>query len=394
MNSVAVAEKRMFSEAFARPLLRPEILLVEEEALPQELTREIIERLPGARVRMISRADSDTLKALAGEYDPRKTLLLASHRGRFFKPCPGTDESYRCCLYQILHLGLGCNIGCSYCVLQGYLNTPFITQFVNLDDAFAELDRELAKPGVFYRIGTGEFTDSLFLDPLTGLAPRLIEYFAARDNAVLELKSKSIAIANLLDYPGEIGETIVSWSLNAPQVSRREEGRAAPLSDRLQAAALCRERGYRIGLHFDPLLDFPGWQEEYRKIVAMIFDYLEGDDIIWISLGAFRFMPQVREELRCNHPGSTITAGEFILGRDGKQRYFSGIRRRLYRFLVAEIRRYAPDVFIYFCMEDEFLWRDTLGYAPADNRELAGWLDNCCQRYRRFQERGGVSGNE
>ncbi len=366
---------------YSRSLFRPNTVLVEDDAAGYPLTESILSRLPNAEVVVIKRPTSESLTLLGRQFSSRTTLLLALHRGRFLKACPGTAESYRCCLYQILHLGLGCNIGCSYCVLQGYLNNPFITQFVNLDDAFAELDRELERPGVFYRIGTGEFTDSLFMDPLTDLAPRLLDYFGRSKNAVLELKSKSVAISGLLDYPGEIGETVVSWSLNAPQVCAKEEGHAATIEERLTAAALCRQRGYRIGLHFDPLLYFSGWQDEYRKTVASIFDHLKGDDIIWISIGAFRFMPQVKEELRANHPQTNITAGEFIRGIDGKQRYFSAIRRQLYSFLVTEIKRYAPNVFIYFCMEDQYLWQDTFGFAPSDNQELSHWLDKCCYRY-------------
>ena len=366
---------------YRRSLFYPATVLVEEGAVDYPLTRSILSRLKKAEVVSVKRPAGEDFSNLSQLYSPRTTLFLAPHRGRFLKACPGTAETYRCCLYQILHLGLGCNIGCSYCVLQGYLNNPFITQFVNLDDAFAELDVELAKPGVFYRIGTGEFTDSLFMDPLTDLAPRLIDYFGTCKNAILELKTKSVAISSLLDYPGEIGETVVSWSLNAPSVTAQEEGFAASITERLQAAELCRERGYRIGLHFDPLLFFPGWEDEYRQTVAEIFKYLKGDDIIWISIGAFRFMPQVKDVLRDNHSQSNITAGEFIRGLDGKQRYFSDIRRQLYRLLVTEIKKYAPEVFIYFCMEDKCLWQDTFGYAPDDNAELGRWLDKCCWRF-------------
>ncbi len=370
-------------DKYSRSLFRPTTVLVEDEAVDYPFAKSILGRLPNAEIVVIKRPTSENLTRLSRQFSSRTTLLLALHRGRFLKACPGTAESYRCCLYQILHLGLGCNIGCSYCVLQGYLNNPFITQFVNLDAAFAELERELERPGVFYRIGTGEFTDSLFMDPLTGLAPRLLDYFGRSKNAVLELKTKSVAIASLLDYPGEIGETIVSWSLNAPRVCEKEEGHAATIEERLTAAALCRQRGYRIGLHFDPLLYFNGWQDEYRQTVAAIFTHLKGDDIIWISIGAFRFMPQVKEVLKANHPQTNITAGEFIRGIDGKQRYFSAVRRQLYRFLVTEIRRYAADVFIYFCMEDQYLWQDTFGFAPVDNQELSDWLNRCCYRFSR-----------
>jgi spore photoproduct lyase len=367
-----------------KPLFQPQQVLVEEDAFRYSYTREILDRLTGVSVLTIDRPGQETFSQL--RYDPAKTLLLMVHRGRFFKPCPGTAESYRCCLYKILHLGLGCSIGCRYCVLQGYLNNPFITQFVNLEDAFTELEAVFNEsPGVFFRVGTGEFTDSLFMDSTTGLSPKLVNFFAGKKNAVLELKTKSVAIDNLLDYDGPVGETIVSWSLNASSVARREEGRAPSLEARLRAAVRCRDRGYRIGLHFDPMIFFPGWEEEYAATVRMIFDFLKPDDIIWISLGAFRFMPPMKEMIKENHPGTRIIYQEFIRGLDGKMRYFSAIRRQLYQYLLVEIRRYAPEVFVYFCMENDRMWEDVFGYAPADNQELSSWLDQCCYRCREMK---------
>ncbi len=373
----------MNCSSFETSCFRPSRVLVEREARDYPLTGEILARLPaGVEVAEIDRPTPEFFACQRSA--ARGTLLLMRHRGRFFKPCPGTAESYRCCLYKILHLGLGCSLDCSYCVLQGYLNNPFITQFVNLEDAFAELDELFAsQPDSFFRIGTGEFTDSLFMDPLTGLAPRLIAYFASRPRALLELKTKSVAIGNLLRYDGPLGETVVSWSLNAPSVAAGEERRAPSLKARLEAAAACRRRGYRIGLHFDPLIFFPGWEDEYRRTVAMIFDFLVPDDIIWISLGAFRYLPPMRETIQQRHPESRIIYQEFIQGLDGKRRYFAAIRRRLYRHLVGEIRKYAPQTFIYFCMEHEQLWLDVFGRAPADNEELSSWLDNCSRRGRR-----------
>ncbi|MBW1645953.1 MAG: DNA photolyase, partial [Deltaproteobacteria bacterium] len=196
-----------------------------------------------------------------------------------------------------------------------------------------------------------------------------------------------VAVGNLLTYDGPVGETVVSWSLNAPSVAAGEERRAPSLEARLRAAAQCRQRGYRIGLHFDPLFFFPGWEDEYRRTVAMIFSFLDPGDLIWISLGAFRYLPPMREVIRQRHPESRIIYQEFIRGLDGKRRYFAEIRRQLYRHLVGEIRRRAPEVFIYFCMEHEQLWLDVFGRAPADNDELAAWLDHCCYRHRELAAR-------
>jgi len=57
---------------------------------------------------------------------------------------------------------------CSYCILQWYLNNPMMVVYVNIDDLLAELDDFSQKnPNNFFRIGTGELTDSLTLEPIT-----------------------------------------------------------------------------------------------------------------------------------------------------------------------------------------------------------------------------------
>ena len=67
--------------------------------------------------------------------------------------------------------------------------------------------------GQVVRLGTGEFTDSLALDPLTGFSTALAETLRAVPNVIVELKTKSRAIANLLRLE-DTGQLVVSWSLN------------------------------------------------------------------------------------------------------------------------------------------------------------------------------------
>ena len=68
---------------------------------------------------------------------------------------------------------------CVYCILQAYLNNPWLSFFVNIEDLFVELEVALGRePERFFRIGTGEFTDSLALDSLTHLSPRLVRFIA------------------------------------------------------------------------------------------------------------------------------------------------------------------------------------------------------------------------
>ncbi|OQY57486.1 MAG: hypothetical protein B6245_16810, partial [Desulfobacteraceae bacterium 4572_88] len=53
-------------------------------------------------------------------------------------------------------------------------------------------------------------------------------------------------------------------------------------------------------------------------------------DVVWISLGTFRFMPSLKPIIQDRFPDSKIIYGEFIPGLDGKMRYFKPLRIRLY----------------------------------------------------------------
>lgn len=351
-------------------------LHVAEDCLDLPYTREIIHRanLP---VTVVSERGTPDIE---GEYPynlstGKRHLLLCRNRGAFFKPCPGTRE-YRCCDYQVLNIGMNCPMDCVYCILQAYLNNPWLSFFVNVDDLLAELDQALNnEPQRFFRIGTGEFTDSLALDNLTHLSPRLVTYMAKRDNAVLELKSKSVNIGNLegLDHRGR---TLVAWSLNSPVIMAREEIRTATLTERLQAARQCAAWGYRLAFHFDPIILHDGWQEGYRQTIARLFAEVPAESIAWISMGALRYLPALKQIAAERFPASRFFYQEFIDGLDGKRRYFRTQRVMMYRFILEELQKYAHSrTCIYFCMENDTIWREVFGFAPEEQGGLPVMLD-------------------
>jgi spore photoproduct lyase len=265
---------------------------------------------------------------------------------------------------------------CVYCILQAYLNNPWLSFFVNVEDLFSELDAELqAHPERLYRIGTGEFTDSLALDRLTGLSRLLVSYFKDKDNAVLELKTKSVEIDNLMEVEHG-GRTIIAWSLNSPQIMRQEEIRTAGFDQRLAAAKRCAEKGYNLAFHFDPIIYHEGWQEGYKATIARLFEVVPAEKIVWISLGALRFIPQLKTIATGRFPGSRFFYQEFIEGLDGKSRYFLDQRVEMYKLLVGELHKYAADrTCIYFCMESDVIWKEVFGYIPEDKGGVAAMLD-------------------
>ncbi len=308
----------------------------------------------------------------------KEILFLTENKGPYLKKCPGT-RTYRCCDYQILHVASFCSMDCAYCILQIYFHPPVLQFFVNHEKLMAELDTVFAS-GVVTRIGTGEFTDSLIWESLCDLTTRLVTAFSAQSHAVLELKTKTTHIQPLKNLVHN-RKTIISWSLNTERIIRTEERRTSSLISRLQAAEKCQSWGYPLSFHFDPLIIYDGCEADYREVITALFDHIAPENIAWISLGSFRFMPELKAVIQARFPESKIVYGEFIPGLDGKMRYFKPLRIALYKEIIAAIRSRAPDVTIYCCMEDDDVWYQSLGFVPADRGGLSNMLDESAIRY-------------
>ncbi len=315
--------------------------------------------------RLISSSDDPVKKS-------KTILFLTRNNGAFIKPCPGTSY-YTCCGYKILHIGTFCIMDCSYCILQSYFHPPLLQYFVNHEDLVTQLHR-LFLEKKRCRIGTGEFTDSMIWEMWTDLSSLLIPEFSKQSHCVLELKTKTTAIERLKTL-NHNKKTIVSWSLNTTKVIKSEERGTASLDARLQAAVKCQAWGYPLAFHFDPMVIYDGCEDDYKKVVKKLFSSVSKDNIVWISLGTFRFMPALKPIIEKRFPDSKIVYGEFIRGIDGKMRYFKPLRIKLYKKMVSWIREFAPDMVIYFCMEDDEVWKKSMGFVPDDYGGLANMLD-------------------
>lgn len=358
--------------------IRIDRVLFEEGADDYELASLILKRLNGVPVEKISQ-DTPRQRDDSSNMD-KETLRLVPFKGEFFKPCPGT-KNYICCGYQILNVGTNCPMDCSYCILQAYFNQPSLRIFVNLEQELVRIGRILDEhPESVFRLGTGEFTDSLALDHIAGWSKILPRFFEGRKNAVLEFKTKTNRVEGLLSSPYR-DRIIVSWSLNSPDMASGEEHGAPSIRKRLQAAKRCMEEGYAVGFHFDPLILHPKWKDGYMRTIEMMDRYIDPQRIIWISMGCLRYIPALKPVIRRRHPGTHILDGEFIHGLDGKMRYFKPIRIEVYAFMREQIEKWRNNSGLYLCMESSEVWTESLGWSPKRSRGLSNYLD---RRVREF----------
>ena len=354
-------------------------IYIDREVAEHPLTGNICRRmkLPAETVDSYRQVFADVSAAEDPVAAGKQVLFLTRNRGAFIKNCPGTRQ-YLCCDYQILHIGTYCSMDCSYCIMQGYFHPPVLQFFVNQEDLQVELRRLFARRRLS-RIGTGEFTDSLIWDIWTDLSGDLVPAFARQRRAVLELKTKTTAV-DKLRYLEHNRKTIVAWSVNTDRVIGEEERGTASLTARIEAAARCQRWGYPLAFHFDPMVLYDGCEEAYREVVTRIFDHVEPDNVAWISLGAFRFMPALKSIVQQRFPQSKTVYGEFVPGLDGKLRYFKPLRTELFRKVATWIRSCAPAVPVYLCMEDDQVWEKALGFTPAEKGGLGRMLDESAVR--------------
>jgi len=102
---------------------------------------------------------------------------------------------------------------------------------------------------------------------------------------------------------------VVSWSLNPQKIIDLEEHNTASLEDRLSAMKNVQEVGYKIGIHFDPIIITENWKDLYSGLVSDISRVVDPDRIAWWSLGALRFPEELKEHI-FKYRNSELFTGE------------------------------------------------------------------------------------
>ena len=359
---------------------QPEILLLEEGVEEYPLAQEVLSRLPDIPRQKFQDISMLTQQMKSSQYDVfgegKKRLALSRFKGSFLKKCPGISPGMVCCNYYVVNLAKNCIYDCSYCFLQDFLgNNPMQVAYVNVEDLLVELEEVFTQyPDRNFRVGTGELTDSLALDAIVPYTAYLLPFFKQKSNAVLELKTKSDQIANLLDH-SDPTNIIVSWSLNPQTVIDQEEKGTPSLAQRLESAKACLDKGYRIGFHFDPIILIPGWEDAYQQLVNILCDSLPIAKVEWVSLGSFRYRPSLKSIIKNRHPQTHLFTSEHLPSKDGKFRYLRPLRNHAYKTIRGYLKSRLEELNIYICMETQEIWEGVTGKTPRSDEKLDQFFD-------------------
>ena len=212
------------------------------------------------------------------------------------------DGLIGCREFWTLHESLGgCNHACSYCYLRRILfrynsrqhQSDHSKQLVynNYDKMERDVRRWLLKEQSPQVLNTGEMGDLLSI-PAHGyeILERLVNLFRSpstnpNDHKLLFV-SKTPATPFLLRYiPSQ--SIILSFSVNADEITRKYEEGVQPFSRRIIPYLLLKDLGWRLRIRIDPIFPFYPHFENYDQVIKFV-NQLQPERV---TLGTLRLRP-------------------------------------------------------------------------------------------------------
>ncbi len=344
------------------PLFRPARIVLAKGSDRTEARRRFVKKICEAypEAEVIEAFDAPHNRVDLRESDPlrlhekgKQTLILGEHNSavRF-----SSEQGNACPNYWHLSPYGFCPYGCRYCYLAGTPGvwfSPTVKIFLNLQEILAQVDRisnQLAAPTAFY---LGKLQDGLALEPLSGYSKKMIPFFARHPFARMIILSKSSNVENMLNLD-HAGRTILTWTLNAPEIANAFEANTPNVADRIEAMRQCARVGYPVRAVIMPIIPLADWREIYSRFILTL---LKSVPLSRITLGSICSYPQAQRLMELKLGKKNVISSLLDHGpgksNDGRLRFNRSTRAEVYNRLIECIRRERPDLEIGLCLEDE-----------------------------------------
>ncbi len=264
-------------------------IYIEKEIAEHPRTLEILKRFPDAS-KVACERYGEIFNRKSQNFRLQKkqpALILAKkHKGMVLATpkqyAIGADHNY-----YFSHM-LNCLYDCRYCFLQGMFQSAHYVLFINYEDFIDDMQTSLAQhKDQAVHFFSGYDCDSLALDPVTNFTEEFLPFFEKNPQALLELRTKSTQIRNLLKRD-PIQNCVIAFSFTPNKIASALEHKAPNVEKRLKAIIDLQRAGWLIGLRFDPLIYTKEYEKEYAELFTRVFSSINLDLIHSVSLGSFR----------------------------------------------------------------------------------------------------------
>jgi spore photoproduct lyase len=317
------------------------MLYVEEEILNHPRTLQIQSRFPDSEVVPCGRyGEIFNRRAQSFRLQKRRpSLILAKKHRHFVHDAPAGFGLVGTKGYTFSHM-LNCIYDCRYCFLQGMFRSAHYVVFVNYEDFQWEMEEKIrAAAGGPLFFFSGYDCDSLALEPVTRFAASFVPFFARFPQAWLELRTKSTQIRSLLEMDA-VPNVVVAFSLTPEEVAAAVEHLTPGVDRRILAMKKLRERGWKLGLRFDPLIYNEDFREQYRRLYRQVFAAVPVESLHSVSLGPFRLPHELFRTMLRLYPDDPLFAAPLV--EEDLVAYRRELEEEMVEFCTEELLRHIP----------------------------------------------------
>ncbi len=256
------------------------ILYIEKDTINYPQTRKIIDFFPDA--------DKIIIKNYKNIFDKNiplhqeKSIIIAKLTWSAIWKTP--DNYWHTNNTYFFKTSLNCVFDCSYCYLKWAFKNDMQVYFVNYDEIKNEISEVIEKeqnpPTPFIkgdskeqnpiRFYSSDYSDILWSNKISNFLEEFVPFFENFENIMMEVRTKSTNIQEILYLWFVPKNTEFAFSLNPDELIKKYEKWTPSLDDRIKAINKLLEQWYKVGLRFLPLLPVKNYENIYKEFIDYI----------------------------------------------------------------------------------------------------------------------------
>jgi spore photoproduct lyase len=322
-----------------------ETIYIEKEIKDHSRCEKVLKKIKPKRIILIKRY-TEIFNRKNQSYLLQKikpSLIIAKKYGQFFHRIKTNDSIgennnyYFSCVYN-------CPFSCMYCFLQGIYRSSNYLVFINFEDFQKEIETKIIESKKKLCFFAGYDSDTLATDYFSGFIDEFYPFFEKHQNTLFEIRTKATNISSLI-LKKPIDNLVIAFSLNPDIIIKKIELKTPSLSSRLDTINKLVSSGFKIGLRFDPVIYFKGFEDEYTKFFNKVFSCVNDEKIHSITLGSVRYPFKYFENMKNNNIYPEFLAS---LKSKNKNRISYENEKDILDFCKNEICKFNKNLFIHY----------------------------------------------
>ena len=315
-------------------------IYVETAVLGHPFTRRILAKFPSAEIIEI-RHYKDVFcrshQSSALQHRSQKLILAAKQGTLVYEGAP-VCQSFGNRYFYYTSCAMNCIFDCEYCYLKGMYPSANIVIFVNLEDIFAEVAQILRTHPLYLCVSYD--TDLPALESIAGYVREWCAFAGGHADLKLEIRTKCADPA-LFARETPSPNVIYAFTLSPQAVIDAFEHHTPSLAKRLSCAAALLQAGCAVRLCFDPMIYVKGWERHYETMLAQVYDRIDMDKIVDVSVGTFRISQDYLKNMRRQETKSAVVWFPFQCER-GYCHYPDALMEEMEAFLTGRLAGRIP----------------------------------------------------